>query len=228
MTLAVSASRRFPWRVPALDARVVTGLVLVAASVLGGIRLAQVPAPGIRVLVAAADLDAGHVLSAGDLRTAEVRAPRAFVESLARAGRARPTGRVLQAPVREGAPVALDVLGASVPASREITIPVAPEHALGGAIRVGDRIDVFATFDKGTDLARTRTVAREAIVRGVTHTDGLFGQREGAISAVTVSVQPDAAIGLAFAARNAELDLVRAQGALDGRGRDRFDADSVR
>ncbi|MGZ4409695.1 MAG: SAF domain-containing protein [Gaiellaceae bacterium] len=92
-TLAVSASRRFPWRVPALDARVVTGLVLVAASVLGGIRLAQVSAPGIRVLVAAADLDAGHVLSAGDLRTAEVRAPRAFVESLARAGgRGRPVG----------------------------------------------------------------------------------------------------------------------------------------
>ena len=115
-----------------------------------------------------------------------------------------------------------------MPAGREVTIPVTPEHALGGAIRAGDRVDVFATFDKGTDVARTLTVARQATVRGVTRSDGLFGQQEGAISAITLTVDPDAAIAVAFAARNGELDVVRASGTPGGRSRDRFDADSLR
>ena len=66
-----------------------------------------------------------------------------------------------------------------MPAGRDVTIPVTPEHALGGAIRPGDRVDVYATFDKGTDVARTLTVARTATVRGVTRSDGLFGQQRG-------------------------------------------------
>ena len=109
-----------------------------------------------------------------------------------------------------------------------MTIPVTPEHALGGAIRSGDRVDVYATFDKGTDVARTLTVARSATVRGVTRSDGLFGQQEGGVTAITLAVDPDAAIAVAFAARNGELDVVRAHGALAGRGRERFDADSLR
>jgi Flp pilus assembly protein CpaB len=109
-----------------------------------------------------------------------------------------------------------------------VTIPVTPEHALGGAIRPGDRVDVYATFDKGTDVARTLTVAKGATVREVTRSDGLFGQQEGGITAITLAVDPDAAIAVAFAARNGELDVVRTHGTLNGRGRERFDADSLR
>ena len=44
------------------------------------------------------------------------------------------------------------------------------------------------------------------------------------MTALTLEVDPDDAVAVAFAARNAELDVVRASGQLDGKGRDRFDA----
>ena len=213
---------------PSVDVRVVAGIVLVAVSVVGGLRMTRGPGPGTRVLVAAADLDAGHLLTRADLSEVEIRAPGSVVAGLERADRSAPIGRVLRTPVRAGAPIPLDALGGAVSAGRDVTIPVTAEHALGGAIRPGDRVDVFATFDKGTDVARTLTVAHTATVQSVTRSDGLFGQHEGAISAITLAVDPNAAIAVAFAARNGELDVVRARGTLDGRGRERFDADSLR
>lgn len=216
-------------RRPTLDARVVTGIVLVAVSVIGGLRLARGPEPGTRVFAAAADLDAGHVITRDDLVETDVRASRAMIAGLERADRGAPVGQVLRTPVRSGAAIPAGALGARVPPGRDVTIPVTPEHALGGAIRSGDRVDVYATFDKGTDVARTLTVARSAAVRGVTRSDGLFGQQEGGVTAITLAVDPDAAIAVAFAARNGELDVVRAHGAAPaGRGRERFDADSLR
>ena len=226
MTAATLGLRRL--RVPALDARVVTGIVLVAVSVVGGIRLTRGPAPGTPVYVASSDLDAGHVVTRDDLTTVEVRAAHGVIAGLERADRSAPVGRVLRTPVRAGAAIPIDALGGAVAAGRDVTIPVTPDHALGGAIRSGDRVDVYATFDKGTDAARTLTIARGATVRSITESDGLFGQRQGDISAITLAVDPDAAIGVAFAARNGELDVVRARGALDGRGRERFDADTLR
>ena len=215
-------------RRPAIDVRVIAGIVLVAVSVVGGLRMTRGPAPGTPVFVAATDLDAGHVLTRADLSEVEVRAPGSVVAGLERTEGGPPVGRVLRTPVRAGAAISLDALGGAIPAGRDVTIPVTPEHALGGSIRPGDRVDVYATFDKGTDVARTLTMARGATVRGVTRSDGLFGQREGAISAITLAVDPNAAIAVAFATRNGELDVVRARGTLDGRGRSRFDADSLR
>lgn len=227
MTIALPAVRRL--RLPAVDARVVGGVVLVAVSVIGGLRLSRDPEPMTRVYVASTDLDAGHVLGRDDLKVAEVRAPSAVLGGLARPERGGPPiGRALQTPLRADATIGLDGLGAAVAAGREITIPVTPDHALGGDVRAGDRIDVFATFDKGTDAARTLTVARWATVHGVVRSDGLFGQHAGAVSALTLDVDANAAIAVAFAARNAELDIVRAHGALNGRGRDRYDAGDLR
>jgi Flp pilus assembly protein CpaB len=134
----------------------------------------------------------------------------------------------LRVPVSAGTALSTAALGRTLPGGRDVTIPVTPEHALGGAIRAGDRVDVYATFDKGTDAARTITVARRSVVRGVTQSDGLFGEHAGAVSAITLAVDPDAAIGLAFAARNGELDVVRARGTDSGTRRERFDADTLR
>ena len=151
----------------------------------------RAPAPGTMVFVATADLELGHVLTRGDLSEAEVRAPGPMIAGLERADRAAPVGRVLRTPVRAGAAISLDALGGALPAGRDVTIPVTPEHALGGAIRPGDRVDVYATFDKGTDVARTLTVARAATVRSVNRSDGLFGQQDGAIAAITLAVEPE-------------------------------------
>lgn len=222
-----ASARRF--RFPPVDARIVGGIVLVAISIVGGLRLTRAPDPATRVYVAAADLDAGHVLTTSDLTTAEVRGGSEVLAGLARFGRAgAPVGRSLRVGLRQGAAISLDLLGAGVTAGREITIPATPEHALGGDVRAGDRIDVFATFEKGTDASRTVTVARSATVHGVVRSEGLFGQHGGAVTALTLDVDPDAAIALAFAARNAELDVVRTHGELNGRGRDRYETGDAR
>jgi Flp pilus assembly protein CpaB len=212
---------------PHLDLRVVAGVALVAVSVIGGLRLSSGPAATTRVYVAATDLDAGHVLTRADLAAVGVRGPASVTRTLERVEAGAPVGHVLRTPLRAGAPVPTDALGAAEPPGRDLTVPVTPEHALGGAVRAGDRVDVLATFDKGTDAARTLTVARDATVRQVTRADGLFGQHEGAVTAVTVTVDPDAAVALAFAARNGDLDIVRSRGARV-RARARFDVDSLR
>ena len=94
MTATIGGLRRL--RRPTVDARVVTGIVLVAVSVIGGLRLARGPEPGTRVFAAAADLDAGHVLTRDDLAETDVRASRAMIAGLERADRG--------APGRAGAP----------------------------------------------------------------------------------------------------------------------------
>lgn len=227
MTIALPAMRQL--RLPTIDARVVGGVVLVAVSVIGGLGLSADPEPTTPVYVAATDLDAGHVLTSKDLKVAELRAPVSTLNGLARPSRGgRPVGRSLQTRLRANATVGLDGLGPTAPAGREITIPVTPDHALGGAVRTGDRVDVLATFDKGTDAARTLAVARAATVHGVVQSDGLFGQHAGAITALTLDVEPDAAIVVAFATRNAELDIVRSIGAGERRVRSRYDAGDVR
>ena len=216
-------------RSAAIDSRVVGGVVLIAVSVVGGLALTRGPAPATKIYVAAVDLDDGHTLAPGDLKVAELRGDDRVVAGLVRPGPAGPPfGRTLRVGVRAGASVSLDALGAGAAARREITIPVTPEHALGGEIRSGDQVDVFATFDKGTDAARTITVSRAAVVHGVLRSDGLFGQHAGGVTALTLDVQPDSAIAVAFAVRNAELDVVRAHGELNGRGRDHFVAEDLR
>lgn len=207
-----------------LDTRLVVGLLLVALSIVGGLRLAGDPVAATRVYVAAADLDAGHVISASDVDVVEVRAPRIVLEGWTKSAHGAPVGRVLRVALRKGSPLVFDRLGGAMGAGREITVPTTPEHALGGEIRTGDRIDLLATFDKGTDVARTVTVARGARVSGIVRSDGLFGAHAGAVTALTLGVDADDAVVVAFAARNAELDVVRAHGNLNGEGRSSFDA----
>ncbi len=226
MTAALPPVRRL--RLPTIDVRVVTGVVLVAVSVLGGLRLAGSPPPTTPVWTTTVSLDEGHVIAAGDLAPADLQGSRRIVGGLMPAQGAPPIGRTLRVPVGAGAAIPRDALGAPPPPGREITIPVTAEHALGGAVRAGDRVDLLASLDKGTDSARTVTVTRGAAVQGVVRSDGLFGQHEGGLTALTLRVDPDDALAVAFATRNAEIDVVRATGDLDGRGSDRIDADALR
>ncbi len=56
--------------------------------------------------------------------------------------------------------------------------------------------------------------------------DGLFGQHEGELSALTLSVRPDDVVLVAFALRNGEVDIVRA--ARPGKSvRSRFDVSEL-
>jgi Flp pilus assembly protein CpaB len=227
-TLAASPNRRLTQRLPRVDTRLVVGLLLVALSVIGGLRLAATADHTVLVLSAARDLPADHVLVAGDMTTTRIQASDKVLDGLVRAtAGTAPTDRVLRFPLTEGDLVAGAALGRVAREGREITVPIAPEHALGGALEPGDRVDVLGSFDKGTEAAKTLTVASGAQVVAVVHADGLFGQREGELAALTISVPPRDVVFVAFAIRNGELDVVRSVGKRPRAVRSRFDANDI-
>ena len=223
---AAAGSRHRSLRLPRLDTRLVVGLLLVALSVIGGLRLAASADDTVGVYAVARDLPADHVLRAADLRVTELQASPSVLDGLVAASSAAPVGRVLRFPVAEGGLLPSATLGTTASDGREITVPINAEHALGGALAPGDRVDVLGTFDKGTELAKTLTVAKAARVVDVVTSDGLFGQREGELQALTLSVAPDDVVVVAFAVRNGEVDVVRAT--TRGRGvRARFDVSEL-
>lgn len=225
-TLAAFAGKGFTHRLPKVDSRLVVGLLLVALSVLGGLRLAASSDSTVAVYAAARDLPANHVLTAGDLRITKVHVSTDVLNGLLPASHRVPLDQVVRFPVAEGGLVSATTLGAVATKGREITVPISADHALGGALEPGDRVNILGSFDKGTEIAKTLTVAAGARVVAVVHADGLFGQREGELTALTVSVAPDDVVFVAFAVRNGDLDMVRASGSARG-VRTRFDVSEI-
>ncbi len=202
------ARQRFAFRLPRVDVRLVIGLVLIAVSIVGGLRLSSNEDTSVSVYRAATDLSVGHVVTRADFEPTRVSAVPSVIDALLTTSAGPPIGRVIREPLRNGALVSADSLGAAAPRGRRVTVPVSADHALGGAIRAGDRVDVLATFAKGTETARTITVAVSAQVIEVVRSDGLFGQDEGALGAVTLRVAADEAVVVVFASRNAEIDII--------------------
>jgi Flp pilus assembly protein CpaB len=92
-----------------------------------------------------------------------------------------------------------------------MTIPVSPEHAVGGALRPGDTVDVFVSYNPGDLRAITKLVLDDAQIVDLVTAGGLV-VGEKAVVGVTVSVDRDAAKEVAFAIRNGEIDLARGSG----------------
>ena len=220
--------KRVPRRMPRVDVRLVVGVLLIVLSVVGGLRLAAAADRTVGVVALAHDVPANHVLTNDDLVVTRVHASDSVLAGLVRSdARSSVRGRVLLFPLAADGLLARDAIAAEPRQGREITVPVTPEHALGGRVRLGDRGDVLGSFTKSTADARTLTVVHGAEVVELVRSEGLFGSREGQLTALTLSVPPDAAVFLAFAIRNADLDIVRTTGA-SGHGRDSFDETQLR
>lgn len=220
----MGVGRRARWL--RLDRRVTVGVLLVALSVIGGLRLSAPGGAGTPVWVAARDLQANAVLRDGDVRVVHLRSVPAALDGLAPASSPL-RGRVLLGPVPQGTPIPDALLGARARAGREVTVPVTPEHALGGEVRPGERVDVVASFHKGSDAAKSVVVVAGAEVVGVARAAALLGEARGSPVGVTLAVPADDAVFLVFAIRNGEIDLLRATGR--GRARtERFEASDLR
>ena len=195
-----------------LSLRTVLGVLLFSASFLGVQRVVHSARATTPVWVAARDLPRDAELSEADLVTAEVTLP---PEMLSRyLGAAKPlTGAVLAHPVLAGelVPAAWVADRGATDPGRSMTIPVTPEHALGGTLEPGDRIDVLATFDSQDVRARTTVLAPQVEVIDVVTAGGLVGGEEATVG-VTVAVTPEQATDLTYATRTAEIDIVRVDG----------------
>ncbi|WP_067435475.1 SAF domain-containing protein [Nocardioides jensenii] len=119
----------------------------VAGAVFATVRaLAPTPPPTVPVTVAAHDLPAGAVLTAGDLTTVELPAAAApdKVTSTSYA-----VGRTTTGPVRRGEPMTdVRLVGAGLLDGYPglVAVPVrVPDDGAAALLRVGDRIDLLAT-----------------------------------------------------------------------------------
>jgi len=95
-----------------------------------------------------------------------------------------------------------------------MSIPVAVEHAAGGLLQVGDRVDVISISDVGPEFVAT---GLSIVSLGTTDRSGLGGLGEYHI---VVAVTPSQALGLAAAIDAGSLEVIRATGlgASDGDG----------
>lgn len=198
-----------------LNARTVLGLIIFCSSVLGGQYLIRASATTVSMWATTEDLPQGSVLGPEHLRPVEVRLPGDLQARYVPADE-QITGSILGKAVLEGELVPRSWIGEKTDTSpgRAMTVPVTPEHAVGGELRAGDRVDIFATFDPGDVRARTTLLARDIEILNVV-TAGGFALDEEAAVGITVAVSPDEAVRLAFAIRTGEIDVVRILGAAD-------------
>lgn len=199
-----------------INARTVLGLLLFSSAVLGGQRIIEGARATQPVWTVAQDLPSGAVISADDLTTSEIAASAEMKTRYAFAGTDL-IGAVVVRPISAGEMVPLgSVAPPGTPVDgRAVTIPVAPEHAVGGAISPGDLIDVFVTSNAGAPEARTSLLVSGAEVTNVIRSEGVV-VGDGEMIGLTVLTSSADAERIVHAIRSGEIDVALVRGAAEG------------
>lgn len=215
MDVAVAARAGRPaW----VNRRTILGVILLSGSIFGGQAVMEAGRTTAPMWIAAEDLAGGSPITRGSLRMEEVRLPPTVASGYISSTQSL-EGYVVTRPVAAGELVPRAwVVRASPGSGRSLTVPVDPEHAVGGALRPGDIVDIFATFDAGDARARTVLLVRKVEVFEVVAAGGLV-MGEEAVVGITISVTPDEAQRVAFATRTAHLDVARVDDPSDGAAR---------
>lgn len=155
---------------------------LVATCALAARAAAPPPAPTVPVVVAAADLAAGHTVTTDDLRT--VHLPRGAAPAAATASAAPLVGAQLTVDVPEGLPVvdahlSRSRFAAQAPAGT-VAVPVhLADAAVAALLRPGDRVDLVAgaldgwATDPGPAVLAEAALVLEVRTDAATATGGL-------------------------------------------------------
>lgn len=214
MGLDVPVARRAE-RPAWINVRTVLGLLLFVVALVAGQRTLQAADDTIGIWTATRDLSAGTTLQSGDLRVSRVHLPPDVARGYL-AANIELDGAIVTRTIRAGEllPQAW-VSEELVSSSAAMTIPVTPEHALGGALRPGDRVDVIATFNAGDIRSVTQVVVEGAEILDVVTAGGLV-VGEKAIVGVTIAIDPGDGKRVAAAIRNGDIDLVRIDGSNSG------------
>lgn len=187
-----------------LDPRLLGGVLLILVSVVVGARVVAAADKTLAVYAATADLPAGHVLAAGDLKPVRVRLTSGATHYVG--GTETVIGRVVVRELRGGELVARSAVVAKAPAaSRDVSVSVKPEH-IPANIPEGSTVDVIATGASPAGGTRTWTVAKGLeVVRSQKATGG-FAAGE---ARVVLKVPAGLVLPLTAAMRSAEIDVVR-------------------
>ena len=173
------------------------------------------------VTVATTSLPAGTLITPSDLAGQEVLVPGSAPRTPSDTA-AGLVGRVLLVPVTAGQEVFPEdaVARSSGGAMRQISFGLPPSHALAGALRVGDRVDVLATSGSGSG-AITTVLGRALAVTAVTLPQGGLSAASDPSIDVTVAC-PDSETALQIAngaaGQTIWLDLANGAGRPDDPG----------
>jgi Flp pilus assembly protein CpaB len=172
------------------------------------------PETRLTVAVARADIPAGAALSPAVVRSAEVPADGTVAQATVPFDRLARRGQVAARPIAAGELLRPSDIGRGGSPSgtrfRAMSIPVKRERAVGGTLRVGDRVDVVDVID-GT--ARWVVVGAQVIdVPRTTSSRGIVREAGGEYH-VVVEVDRKEALALAEALSRDTVQVVRSTGA---------------
>jgi Flp pilus assembly protein CpaB len=192
-----------------VDFRVLIGLALLLAGMLGTLAIVRQAGQRTPVLVMAHSVQAGQVIGAGDVRVAELGvAP--GVATLGVGERARLVGRRAAVPLEKGqvlGPAVMTDGPALAPGQVAMSLALAPEHAVAGQLRAGDQVAVVASGrpdQTNTDVASGVLLSPVRVLSVLTEGDENGSDRRLLVS---VAVRPEQAALLAKAAQGT-IDLV--------------------
>lgn len=200
-------------RRPLPGGRAAVGALLIAVAAVGTFAAASGATADARrpYLVAGADLAVGHRIERSDLALARMELPAylAHGHAFGPGAAARLVGALVVGPVARGELVQRSTVrlgGAGAGGVRELSFPIDPARAVGGALQPGEFVDVLATYGGATD-GYTVTVARAARVVAARDRGGLAG---GDSLVLTLDVPTaDAALALAHAVNEGHVTVVR-------------------
>lgn len=166
----------------------------------------------VRVAVARSDIAPGGAVSPAQLRWVTLPAGSALATRLVGPAQAAATGWMATRAVSAGQPLVRADLArpSGDDGLRWIAIPVPKEHAAGGAVVAGDRVDVIDVVDaKAAYVVAGVEVVK---VNGAGSGTGLAAGSERDFS-VVVRADADQALAIAAALADGKLEVVRSSGA---------------
>ena len=194
-----------------LDTRFLLGLVLVTASMAGGLALYRATRTTSPVLVAVRDLQPGEVVSSDAFRAGAARLePAQAATVLTPADLEGLAGRYVTRRIGRNELVTSGSLGRRPVPTRLFSMTLPAAAAVGGDLDPGDEVDVLATVDKGTADARTVVVAERARVVRARPTRGQMGA--GAGIEIGLDLTRDQVLAAAFALNNGAVNLALSTG----------------
>ncbi len=192
-------------------------LLMLGAGLLGAVATIAVLDAGddhTAVVVAARDLRVGDRIERDDLATSEVSSDSELTRALIGAADVDDlVDLIVTAPIEAGSPVLTEHLDedAAPDGGRAMSFSVPADRAAGGAIGVGDRIDVLAADRDGS----VGYALADALVLDASDGDDGAPIDRGDVRDITITVAVDApgALRLAAAVAAGDVTVVRATGA---------------
>ena len=205
---AVSVGRRRPRRPSVGHLAVVVAALLAFAANIAYLRSLDDSVP---VVVAAVPIEAGRIVEPSDLATISIRADQQLLGTLWSTTEGL-DGSVARRSIGAGELVGRqDLLPTMTPDGlRAMAVPIDPAHAVGGTIRVGDRVDLVDVDDQGV---------ASFVVRNVEVVE-VSAESSGALSGggrhIVIATSEDDVLAVVGAIADGRVDVVLATGAAGG------------